>query len=193
MPETSLHNVSKQCCPVDALHDIDFSVADVGFVVPVDQTGCDRSSLPRMVFGLGNTQGARETGDRRVSGIFSSESEFAMVFQSRAHDPDLTVARDMTSSLDIQKGKMERFRRNAAKMLRLKPHPDRTASTLQEHSSSGSSWGEPSCGIRRHSWLISRSANAVSSFPRGSEPGSRAFTVGREPQPPSSRKTGPER
>ena len=191
MPETGLHNVSEQC-PVDALHDIDFPVADDGFAVPVDQAGYDRSSLPWMVFGLESAQGAREIGDRRASGILFSGSEFAMVFRSRAHDPDLAVARDMTSSLDIRSGGMEGFRRNAARMLRLKPHPDPTASTLQEHGSSRSSRGKSSCGIRRHSRLISRSAVAVPGFPRGSEPGSGAFTEGREPQPPSSRRTGPE-
>ena len=156
MKEISLHNVSKQCCPVEALHEFDLSVAALRFDVPVDQAGCNSSILHWMAYGFKSTQGAMEIGDQRASGIFSAESEFAMVFQSRAHDPNLTVARDMMSSLDIRGGKIERFRRNAAKMLRLKPHPVRMAATLQEDTSSGKSWGEPTSGFREHSRLFAQ-------------------------------------
>ncbi|MFN6351878.1 MAG: ABC transporter ATP-binding protein [Cyanobacteriota bacterium] len=79
--------------PVTVLHQLDLAIADGEFLVLVGPSGCGKSTLLRLLAGLdGPTRGEIYVGDQPVSGLRPSQRNLAMVFQSYALYPHLTVA-----------------------------------------------------------------------------------------------------
>ena len=79
--------------PVQVLAELDLTVADGEFLVLVGPSGCGKSTLLRMLAGLETPSGGEIfVGDRPVSRLRPSQRDVAMVFQSYALYPHLSVA-----------------------------------------------------------------------------------------------------
>ena len=86
------------------LTDIDLSVKDGEFIVLVGPSGCGKSTLLRMIAGLeAITAGTIAIGGRVVNDLAPKARDIAMVFQSYALYPHMTVADNMTYSLRLRK------------------------------------------------------------------------------------------
>jgi multiple sugar transport system ATP-binding protein len=86
------------------LTDIDLSIRDGEFVVLVGPSGCGKSTLLRMIAGLeAITAGTIAIGGRVVNELAPKARDIAMVFQSYALYPHMTVADNMTYSLRLKK------------------------------------------------------------------------------------------
>jgi multiple sugar transport system ATP-binding protein len=97
-------NISKRYDKVQILHGIDIDIADGEFTVLVGPSGCGKSTLLRMIAGLEEiTGGEIEIGGRVVNQLAPKERDIAMVFQSYALYPHMTVRDNMAFSLKLSK------------------------------------------------------------------------------------------
>ena len=105
------------------LHGIDLEVRDGEFMVFVGPSGCGKSTLLRCIAGLEDiTAGDLFIGSERVNELPPSRRGIAMVFQSYALYPHMTVGENMAFSLrlrDADKGITAERVANAAKNLQL--------------------------------------------------------------------------
>ena len=78
----------------EAVSDLDLDIADGEFLVLVGPSGCGKSTALRMVAGLEEiTEGELRIGGRRVNEVPSRDRDIAMVFQSYALYPHMSVRR----------------------------------------------------------------------------------------------------
>jgi multiple sugar transport system ATP-binding protein len=129
MSSVSFKNIHKAYGKVKVLHGIGFDIADGEFVVLVGPSGCGKSTLLRMLAGLEDiTGGEIRIGDTVVNDLESKDRDIAMVFQSYALYPHMTVRDNMGFSLRLrnadQKTTQERVA-NAARILNLDALLDR--------------------------------------------------------------------
>ena len=120
-----LKAIAKAFGATDVLKGIDLKVEEGEFVVFVGPSGCGKSTLLRIIAGLETqTSGHVEIAGRVMDGVEPAKRGIAMVFQSYALYPHLTVSGNMDLALK-QEGvdKAERTRRvaDAAAMLELTP------------------------------------------------------------------------
>jgi len=129
MSGVKLQNVIKKYGDVQVIHGIDLEIADGEFCVFVGPSGCGKSTLLRMVAGLEETtSGAINIGDRDVTVLDPSERGVAMVFQTYALYPHLTVKENLAFSLKLAKvdpADMDRRIDGAIEALELQPYLDR--------------------------------------------------------------------
>jgi len=86
--------------PVPVLRALDLAIADGEFLVLVGPSGCGKSTLLRLLAGLDTpTSGTIHVGGRDVTGLRPSRRDVAMVFQSYALYPHLTVADNLSFGL----------------------------------------------------------------------------------------------
>ncbi len=105
MAGVSLHGVSK-IYPggVVGARDIDLEIADGEFVVLVGPSGCGKSTCLRMVAGLESaTVGELRIGDRVVNDVEPKDRDIAMVFQSYALYPHMSVRENMAFGLKLRR------------------------------------------------------------------------------------------
>ena len=103
MAEVSLQGVAKSFGATEILRDIDLAVKDGEFVVFVGPSGCGKSTLLRIIAGLGTVSGGEiRIGDKRVNELPPADRKIAMVFQSYALYPHMTVYDNMAYSLKLQ-------------------------------------------------------------------------------------------
>jgi multiple sugar transport system ATP-binding protein len=118
-----IENVSKNFGAFTALKDISFEAEAGEFVVLLGPSGCGKSTLLRLITGLTEDHDGEIFIDgRRVTDLDPKDRRVAMVFQSYALYPHLTVARNISFGMEINHvGKAERDRRvlEAAKALQL--------------------------------------------------------------------------
>ncbi|MDH3263236.1 MAG: sn-glycerol-3-phosphate ABC transporter ATP-binding protein UgpC [Paracoccaceae bacterium] len=96
MSGVTLEGVVKRFGDVQVIHGVDLDIADGEFCVFVGPSGCGKSTLLRMVAGLEETTaGAIRIGGREVTKEDPSERGVAMVFQTYALYPHMTVAENM--------------------------------------------------------------------------------------------------
>ena len=124
-PSTSAPSRKAYGDHVQVLHDIDLSIDDGEFVVLVGPSGCGKSTLLRMIAGLEEITG----GDIAIDGsvvndLAPKDRDIAMVFQSYALYPHMTVADNMSYSLRLQKARQGHDRRSSSG-----PPPASSAST----------------------------------------------------------------
>ena len=87
-----------------AVHGVDLDVADGEFVVLVGPSGCGKSTTLRMVAGLETiSDGRLFIGDRLVNDVPPKDRDIAMVFQSYALYPHLTVRENLAFGLRLRK------------------------------------------------------------------------------------------
>src|SRR5215831_1295138 len=130
----SIARVSKSFGPVEVLHDIDLAIEDGEFIVLVGPSGCGKSTLLRMLAGLDHvTSGTIMIGGRDVTDEPAKARDIAMVFQSYALYPHMTVAENMGFSLRVRRTDKriiaERVR-EAAAILNLQDQLDRKPAQL---------------------------------------------------------------
>ena len=104
MASLYLDTICKSFGATKVLHDILLEVADGEFVVFVGPSGCGKSTLLRIIAGLEDpTSGAVRIGGTDVTGLEPIERGIAMVFQSYALYPHLTVFENIAFPLRLQK------------------------------------------------------------------------------------------
>jgi multiple sugar transport system ATP-binding protein len=110
MASIDIQGVRKSYGAVSVLHDVDLSIQDGEFVVLVGPSGCGKSTLLRMVAGLeGITSGAIRIGGQVVNELAPKDRDIAMVFQSYALYPHMTVRDNMSYSLRLRRTPAERL------------------------------------------------------------------------------------
>lgn len=134
MSELSLTSVKKSYGDVEVIKGVDLDIKHGEFVVFVGPSGCGKSTLLRMIAGLEEIT----EGDVSIGGEIVTEEEpydrgIAMVFQSYALYPHMTVAENMGFALRLQKVPKEERRRLvevAADVLQIRPLLDRKPAQL---------------------------------------------------------------
>jgi multiple sugar transport system ATP-binding protein len=134
MASVTIDQVRKQYGAVPVIHDISMNIEDGEFVTLVGPSGCGKSTLLRMLAGLEDISGGEiSIGGRVVNNVAPKERDIAMVFQSYALYPHMTVAENMGFALKL-KGKdratIEKSVREAADILSLEPLLDRLPKQL---------------------------------------------------------------
>lgn len=134
MASVELRAIRKSFGDVDIIHGIDLSIADKEFVALVGPSGCGKSTLLRMIAGLEEASaGDILIGNEVVNDRSPRDRNIAMVFQSYALYPHMTVAENMGLNLKLsRKPKAEIKARvsDAARMLGLEQLLDRRPSEL---------------------------------------------------------------
>ena len=134
MSTLSLHGLRKAYGPTEVIKGIDLDIADRAFVVFVGPSGCGKSTLLRMIAGLeAITGGELKIDGRRVNEVGPADRGLAMVFQSYALYPHMTVAANMGFALRLAGvPKAERARKvgEAARILQLEPYLERRPKDL---------------------------------------------------------------
>ena len=125
MSGVSFENVVKKFGEVGVIHGVDLTIEHGEFCVFVGPSGCGKSTLLRMVAGLeSTTSGAIRIGSRDVTALDPAERGVAMVFQTYALYPHMTVAENMGFGLKMTghpKAEIEAKVAAAAKILKLEP------------------------------------------------------------------------
>jgi multiple sugar transport system ATP-binding protein len=124
MAEVVLDKVNKQYDNgFHAVKDLDLDIADGEFLVLVGPSGCGKTTALRMVAGLEDiSTGTLRIGGRVVNTLSSRDRDIAMVFQSYALYPHMTVADNIGYGLKIRRmdsGEIRRRVEKAAGMLEL--------------------------------------------------------------------------
>ena len=95
-------NATKSYGNVEVLHRVDIEVEEGEFLVLVGPSGCGKSTLLNMIAGLeGITSGDIAIKGRVINGVHPSKRNIAMVFQSYALYPNMTVAQNITFGLEM--------------------------------------------------------------------------------------------
>ena len=125
MAPLTIKKATKSFGALTVLHGIDVDIADGEFVVLVGPSGCGKSTLLRLIAGLEDmTDGQIKIGDRDVTYLHPKDRDIALVFQSYALYPHMTVAENMGFSLrmrDVSKAERDRKVTDAAQILDLSP------------------------------------------------------------------------
>jgi lactose/L-arabinose transport system ATP-binding protein len=123
MAELSLSNIVKRYGALEIIHGANLDVKDGEFVVFVGPSGCGKSTLLRMIAGLEDiTDGELKIGGRLVNDVEPADRGIAMVFQSYALYPHLTVEENLSFGLRMNgnpKADTERRVRHVAEILQI--------------------------------------------------------------------------
>ncbi|TIT70782.1 MAG: ABC transporter ATP-binding protein, partial [Mesorhizobium sp.] len=118
MASVTLQHVEKDYGSLRILHGVDLEIADGEFVVLVGPSGCGKSTLLRMIAGLEEVSGGEiRIGERLVNDVAPKDRDIAMVFQSYALYPHMTVKQNLSFGLRMNgnpKADTERRVRRAA-------------------------------------------------------------------------------
>ncbi len=129
MGAVEIADVRKSYGHMEALHGLNVDIEDGEFVILVGPSGCGKSTLLRMIAGLEDiTAGEISVGGRVVNNLPPKERDIAMVFQSYALYPHMTVAQNMGFSLKLARAPKEETQRRvreAAQILGLETLLDR--------------------------------------------------------------------
>ncbi|MBP0483569.1 ABC transporter ATP-binding protein [Sagittula salina] len=129
-----IKNVTKSYGAVEVLHRVDISVQEGEFLVLVGPSGCGKSTLLNMIAGLeGISSGTISIDERVMNGVHPSKRNIAMVFQSYALYPNMTVGQNMTFGLEmhgVPKPEREAALKDVAKLLQIENLLDRKPGQL---------------------------------------------------------------
>jgi lactose/L-arabinose transport system ATP-binding protein len=134
MSGVTLKNVVKRYGDVQVIHGVDLKIKDGEFCVFVGPSGCGKSTLMRMVAGLEETtEGEIHIGPRDVTRIDPAERGVAMVFQTYALYPHMTVEDNMGFGLKmngVSKDEIKKKTDEASRILKLNDYLDRKPAAL---------------------------------------------------------------
>lgn len=134
MATVSIRNAKKSFGDVSIIKGVDLNIADGEFCVFVGPSGCGKSTLLRMIAGLEDfTSGSLAIGGKEMANVESSDRGVAMVFQSYALYPHMTVKDNITFGLRMtghSAADIAPKLKHAADMLQLTPLLDRKPSQL---------------------------------------------------------------
>ena len=129
-----INNVTKSYGQLEVLHRVDISVEEGEFLVLVGPSGCGKSTLLGMIAGLENiSSGEIAIKGRVVNGVHPSKRNIAMVFQSYALYPNMTVGQNITFGLEmhgVPKSEREKALSEVAKLLQIDHLVDRKPGQL---------------------------------------------------------------
>ena len=134
MPQILLENLSKRFGAADVLREVSLSIDKGEFCVFVGPSGCGKSTLLRCIAGLEEiTSGTLTIGGKRMNDVDPAMRGLAMVFQSYALYPHMTVAQNMSFGLRMAhrpKAEIDAKIAKAAQILQLEPLLDRKPAAL---------------------------------------------------------------
>jgi len=134
MARVELKGIVKAYGAARVIHGVDLEIADGEFCVFVGPSGCGKSTLLRMIAGLEEISGGDLLiGGERVNDQRASERGLAMVFQTYALYPHMTVRQNLAFGLEnirMPRPEIERRVAEAARMLKLDPYLDRRPKAL---------------------------------------------------------------
>jgi alpha-glucoside transport system ATP-binding protein len=134
MASLLLKDVAKSYGPVEVLRDINLDIETGELIVFVGPSGCGKSTLLRMIAGLERITGGDFYIDgERMNDVPPAQRGIAMVFQSYALYPHMTVRENMAFGMRIAKkpkAEIDESVERAAKMLQLGPYLDRLPKAL---------------------------------------------------------------
>ncbi|MFY7905382.1 MAG: ABC transporter ATP-binding protein, partial [Burkholderiaceae bacterium] len=120
MASVSFHNIKKSFGKTDIIHGISFDIRDGEFVVLVGPSGCGKSTLLRMLAGLEDiTDGEIIIDNTPVNDLEAKDRDIAMVFQSYALYPHMTVRENMGFSLRLRKANAQLMQERVAHAARI--------------------------------------------------------------------------
>ncbi|MCA0424357.1 MAG: sn-glycerol-3-phosphate ABC transporter ATP-binding protein UgpC, partial [Proteobacteria bacterium] len=129
MSSINLRNVRKSFGTTHVLHGIDLDIPDGAFAVFVGPSGCGKSTLLRLICGLDDvTDGTIAIDEEIVNDVPPAKRGIAMVFQSYALYPHMSVKQNMAYSLKLARTPADEIDRRvgaAAEVLRLDKLLDR--------------------------------------------------------------------
>ncbi|NRQ12984.1 ABC transporter ATP-binding protein [Ensifer sesbaniae] len=134
MASVAIDRILKQFGAASVIHGVSVDIEDGEFVTLVGPSGCGKSTLLRMLAGLEDISGGEIRIDGRVvNEVAPKERDIAMVFQSYALYPHMTVAENMGFALKLQgrdKATIDKLVNEAAGILALEPLLDRLPKQL---------------------------------------------------------------
>ncbi len=129
-----IDNATKSYGAVEVLHKVDISVQEGEFLVLVGPSGCGKSTLLNMIAGLEEiTSGEIRIKDQVMNGVHPSNRNIAMVFQSYALYPNMTVGQNITFGLEmhgVPKPERDKAMQEVAKLLQIEQLLDRKPGQL---------------------------------------------------------------
>lgn len=134
MSALAIDNLQKSYGDVETLKGIDIALETGEFLVLLGSSGCGKSTLLNIIAGLTEPSGGDIRIDgRSVVGMHPKDRDIAMVFQSYALYPNLTVRRNIGFGLEMRrvpKAEITRAVLEAARLLQIEPLLDRKPSQL---------------------------------------------------------------
>ena len=134
MASLKISKATKKYDKVEVIHGIDLEIEDGEFCVFVGPSGCGKSTLLRMISGLEEvTSGQIHIGEKDVTTMHPADRGIAMVFQSYALYPHMTVRENMGFGLKMTKvpsDEIDKKVNDAASILHLEDYLDRKPKTL---------------------------------------------------------------
>jgi multiple sugar transport system ATP-binding protein len=104
MSSLSIRGIKKWFGPVEVLKGIDIELESGEFLVLLGSSGCGKSTLLNIIAGLIDpSEGELLIGERDITDVHPKDRDIAMVFQSYALYPNMTVARNLTFGLEIRR------------------------------------------------------------------------------------------
>ncbi len=134
MAKVEFRNIKKSFGDVDVVKHFNFTVNDGEFVVFLGPSGCGKSTTLRMLAGLESISGGDiYVGDKLMNKVDAKDRDLAMVFQSYALYPHMSVYENIAFALKLKgmpKAEIDTEVRKAAQMLELEPLLDRKPKAL---------------------------------------------------------------
>jgi ABC-type sugar transport system ATPase subunit len=117
MPDLRLKGITKSYGEVGAVRDLTLAVADGELLVLVGPSGCGKSTTLRVIAGLEDADaGSISIGERDVTGLAPAERDVAMVFQSYALFPHMSVYDNLAFGLAARKTPADEARAQVTKV-----------------------------------------------------------------------------
>ena len=134
MASLTIRNVVKRFGENEVLKNIDFAIDDGEFMVLVGPSGCGKSTLLNIIAGLESaSEGEILIGDNPVGNVHPKDRDIAMVFQSYALYPNMTVRNNITFGMRVRKtpaAEIDEALNRVADLLQISPLLDRKPGQL---------------------------------------------------------------
>ena len=134
MADISIENLNKSYGKTQVIRDFSLNIKSQSFTTLVGPSGCGKSTLLRMIAGLESiTSGNISIDGRLVNDLSPKERNIAMVFQSYALYPHMTVFDNMAFGLKLEKRPKEEIQdrvQEAAKILQIEQYLQRKPKQL---------------------------------------------------------------
>ncbi|HWV09234.1 MAG TPA: ATP-binding cassette domain-containing protein, partial [Pseudomonas sp.] len=134
MADLKIRNLKKGFDGTAIIQGVDLDIRDREFVVFVGPSGCGKSTLLRLIAGLEEvTSGTIELDGQDITDVAPARRDLAMVFQTYALYPHMTVRKNLSFALDlagVAKKEVEEKVANAARILELAPLLERKPKQL---------------------------------------------------------------
>ncbi|WP_350333649.1 ABC transporter ATP-binding protein [Coralliovum pocilloporae] len=123
MASLTIKNAVKRYGSVEVLKNVSIDLKDGEFLVLLGASGCGKSTLLNMIAGLESvTEGEIMIGDRVINDVHPKDRDIAMVFQSYALYPNMTVAKNIAFGLEMRgvpKAERQQAVQSVASMLQI--------------------------------------------------------------------------